>query len=321
MKIFPYRIIIVTLLSFFALPAVFAIEPWNIWVKQVRAEAIAQGIRPQLFDEVFAGMTPSSAHIQLDRKQPEKRLTYMGYRNSRADNHRIKLGRQEYKKYSILLNEIGNDYGVDPCFITAIWGLETSYGRFMGKYPVIRSLATLAYDARRAEFFRRELFYALHILNEGHIDNKDFKGEWAGASGHPQFLPSSWHRYAVDHNGDNHRDIWNTHADVFASIANYLSQNGWQANQPLSAEVTLPPDFDLSQAALTIEKPASEWLSTGVEPMDKITDQSIASSIIAPDGGPNFMVFNNFKVLMTWNHSIYYAGTVGYMADKICQRS
>lgn len=321
MKIPYHRIIVITLLSFFALPTLFAVEPWTVWVKQVRAEAIAQGIRPQLFDEVFNGMTPSSAHIQLDRKQPEKRLTYIEYRNSRADNYRIKLGRQEYKKYAALLNEIGNDYGVDPCFITAIWGLETSYGRFLGSYPVIRSLATLAYDARRAEFFRRELFYALHILNEGHIKNKDFKGEWAGASGHPQFLPSSWHNYAVDYNGDNHRDIWNTYSDVFASMANYLSQNGWQPNQALSVEVTLPPYFDANLASLKIEKPVSEWLAMGIRPMGRVADRRAMSAIITPDGGPAYMVFNNFKVLMTWNRSIYYAGTVGYMADKICQRS
>ena len=150
---------------------------WNVWVSHLRKDAISQGISPKLFDKVFKGLKPGKRHIRLDRTQPEKRLTYLKYRNSRIDAFRIKIGRSRYKKYGRLVNEIGDHYGVDPCIITSIWGIETSYGSFMGSFPVIQSLATLAYDGRRSTFFRRELMYALRIVSEGHISNAKFKGD------------------------------------------------------------------------------------------------------------------------------------------------
>jgi membrane-bound lytic murein transglycosylase B len=298
-------------------------QSWHSWLQGVRQEAIGQGIDPALFDRVFQGMTPSQKHLYFDRRQPEKRLTYLKYRTTRGDAFRIKLGRQEYKKHRQLLEAVSNSFGVSPCFIVAIWGLESSYGRFMGQFPVLRSLATLAYDTRRSAFFRKELFLALHILNEGHVSLKDFRGEWAGATGQPQFLPSSWHKYAVDYNKDGHKDIWRTHGDIFASIANYLAQNGWQPGQPCSAEVILPYGFDqnlLASKNLKIKKTVHEWQQLGVrfKRHPKINPNS-SSYIIHPYGGPDLMVFNNFDVLMKWNRSIYYAGTVEYMANSICR--
>lgn len=311
------KIIYALCLCFFTLISNAAV-PWNVWVQQLRAEAISQGIRPQLFDQIFKGMTPSPEHLQLDRKQPEKRLTYLEYRTSRVPVARIQRGKQEFKKREALLNEIGQHYGVSPCIITSLWGMESDYGNYMGKYPVIRSLATMAYDNRRGEFFRRELLYALHIVNDGQVKLKDYVGEWAGASGQPQFLPSSWYRYAVDYNGDGRKDIWHTYSDIFASIANYLDKNGWQKGQPLLVEVVLPSNFDLDEANLKIEKTVSEWLAMGIRPKGKIYNHNVMASIIIPGGGPAFMVFNNFKVIMKWNRSTYYAAAVSYLADKIC---
>jgi len=294
---------------------------WPQWVAQLRAEAISQGISPRLFDQVFAGMTPGKRQISLDRSQPETRLTYLKYRNTRADAYRIKLGRREYGRYRALINQVGRQYGVNPCVIVSLWGMETSYGRFMGTFSVIRSLATLAYDGRRPAFFRRELLLALRILNEGHVGLADFKGEWAGATGQTQFLPSSFYQFAVDYNGDGRKDIWRTHGDIFASIANYLVQNGWQSGQPWSAQVTLPPNFLRSWASLKVQKPISEWLQMGVRPVSSahLPHRNAMASIIIPYGGPSFMVFKNFRVFMRYNYSSYYAGTIGYMADRICQ--
>lgn len=296
---------------------------WSQHVQGLRQEALGKGIRPAVFDAAFAGLrAPVSRVVSLDRNQPEKRLTYIKYRNTRATSYRINLGRKEIQRYGNLLNRIGSQYGVSPCFITAIWGLETSYGRFMGKFPVIHSLATLSYNNRRSAFFRKQLFYALRIVNDGHVALKDYKGEWAGASGQPQFLPSSWYHYAIDYNGDGKKDIWKNMGDIFASIANYLKQNGWQRNQPWAINVVVPPGLSKSQMNLKITKSVSAWRSMGVRAAKgyRLPTANLQASLVRPYGGPDMMVFNNFKVIMLWNRSIYYAGTVGYSAESICRR-
>lgn len=317
------RLLIMVLFSLCSVSAMAAQLSWDTYISQLRSEAISQGIRPEIFDEAFQGIeAPSPKVLHFDRTQPEKRLTFLKYRNTRADRYRIQLGRRELKKYHPLLQEVADKYGVNACFITSFWGLETSYGRFMGTFPVIKSLATLGYDNRRAEFFRKQLFYALHILNDGHVALADFKGEWAGASGQPQFLPSSWHHYAVDYDGDGHKDIWKTPADVFASIANYLVQHGWQKGEPWAVTVTLPANFDDSLLTRHKVKTVAEWERLGVKINgQKSFNDQLSASIILPYGGPAMMIFNNFKVMMRWNNSIYYAGTVGYMAEEICQHS
>ena len=246
----------------------------------------------------------------------------MEYRQTRADQARIRLGRQEYQKNQTLLNQISKSYGVDSCFVVALWGLETDYGHFMGNFSVPQSLATLAYDSNRKAFFRHELIEALHILQDGQVSLQNFKGEWAGASGHPQFLPTSWYKYAVDFKGDGRKDIWKTLPDALASIANYLAKNGWQAGQPWGVEVTLPADFDSALIGKTVVKPVSAWRSLGVrissDSAAAISDQ-LPASIIQLNGGPALMVFNNFRALQTWNDSNYYVSTVGYLADQICR--
>lgn len=295
---------------------------WHKWLKELRQEAIADGMNPNLFDKIFHNMKPNKRLLRLDRTQPETRLTYYKYRNTRGDAYRIKLGHREYKRHKKLLKQIGRQYGVDPCIIVAIWGLESSYGRYMGNFNVIRSLTTLAYDSRRSVFFRKELLLALRMVNEGHVDVENFKGEWAGASGQSQFLPSSWYKYAVDYDLDGRKDIWQTHGDIFASIANYLRSNNWQTNQPRKIEVILPSNFNSNLIGLTHTKTIQEWHHLGIQ--IKIGQQwpnkNLNASIIYPYGGPYFMVFNNFKTLLSWNYSTYYAGTVDYVARKICQQ-
>lgn len=300
-----------------------AAQPWKQWVQQLRQEALQQGIRPEVFDEVFATIhQPSPQVIRLDRTQPEKRITFAQYRASRADNYRIQIGRREYQKNSQLLHEVGSYYGVNPCFIVSLWGLETSYGKFMGKFPVIQSLATLAYDTRRAAFFRKQLLYALQIVNEGHVDLKDFKGEWAGGTGQPQFLPSNWHDYAVDYNQDGRKDIWTTKADVFASIANFLKQQGWQTETPWAIEVNVPIGAQAYENTKEI-KTIAEWKLLGLTTDNGRpwpVDTQLTAHLVHPTDGPSFLTFQNFDVLMKWNRSTYYAGTVGYMAEQICGR-
>lgn len=296
---------------------------WSAWVTQLRTEAVANGIRPELFDSIFSNIKgPDQRILRFEKTQPEKRITFMAYRQSRADAFRIKLGRSEIRKHADLLNGIGARYGVNPCFIVSLWGLETSYGHFMGTFPVIQSLATLAYASPRGPFFRKELLIALHIVSDGHVKIEDFKGEWAGASGHPQFMPSSWLKYAVDYSGTGRKDIWKDFGDAFASIANYLVQHGWQKNGPWAIAVTVPATMDKALINTNTEKTLSEWQRLGVQPADgrPWPTGQLKASMVEPLGGPTMLIFNNFKVLMQWNRSVYYAGTVGYMAEQICGR-
>lgn len=300
----------------------FANQSWDKWVAGVREEALKQGIPASLFDEAFAGIHEPSRQIKgFMHSQPEHRLTFLKYRTTRADNYRIAIGRKEYKKNKEVLEDVGRHYGVNPCFIVSFWGMETSYGTYMGNFPVIKALATLAYDSKRKDYFRKELFLALHILQEGHVSLADFKGEWAGASGQPQFLPSSWVKYAVDYDGDGHKDIWKSKPDVFASIANYMKQNGWQTDEPWAIQVKLPAKFDMKMEGKAIQKPVSEWNALGVrtESGQTLPHQDLQASIIQPLGGPTFLAFPNYRMILRYNNSIYYAGAIGYMADKICQ--
>lgn len=292
-------------------------QDWNAWLDELRAEALEDGIQPAVFDLAFQDVKPSQKVMFFDRTQPEKRITFLEYRQSRIDAFRIRLGRIEYKKHRDLLEKIGAEYHVSPCFITAFWGIESSYGRFKGDFPVISSLATLAYEGRRKAFFRNELLLGLHIVNGNHVSLKDFKGEWAGASGHTQFLPSSWHKYAVDYDSDGHRNIWNSLPDVFASIANYLKMNDWHYGEPWAVEASLPPEFDQRLLGAGNTRTVSEWMQMGVKIQEKVP-QNLEAALIMPNGGPVFMIFHNFNVIKTYNNSTYYAGSVGYLADHIC---
>ncbi len=295
-------------------------ESWSNWVKELRVEAINKGIQPTLFDHVFSTIPgPSAKVLRLYNTQPEGRLTFWEYRSTRANAARIEKGHQEFEKHRTMLDKIGHDYGVDPCVILSLWGLETDYGSFMGTFPVIQSLATLAYASQRKAFFKSELILALQIVQEGQISLEDFKGEWAGASGHPQFMPSSWFRYAVDYEGNGHKDIWHSLPDSFASIANYLSKNGWAPGQPWDLEVTLPSNFDSNLLGKKTIKTVSEWRSLGIQLANGTwPKENLPASIIQINSGPTLMIFNNFRALQTWNGSSYYVPTVGYLADHIC---
>lgn len=298
-------------------------QPWSRWVAEVRQQALSQGISAELFDQAFSDIREPSRQVKgLSRSQPEHRLTFSRYLNTRADNYRITMGRKNYAKNKAILDEVGAHYGVDPCFIVAFWGMETSYGTYMGDFPVIKSLATLAYESNRPDFFRKQLFIALRIVNDGHVTLQKFKGEWAGASGQPQFLPGSWVEYAVDYDGDGRKDIWESKPDVFASIANYMKKNGWQTGEPWAIHVKLPANFDTNLEGKTTVKPVSEWAAMGVRTEDgkPLPYPNLKASIVQPNGGPVFLAYPNYKMILRYNNSIYYAGAIGYMADKICHR-
>ncbi len=279
---------------------------WQNWINDLRPEAIANGVDESLFDEIYKNLLPDRRLMRLATTQPEKRLTFKQYRSTRVDPYRIKIGKKAYKKNKTLLHQVAADFKVNPCIITAIWGMETSYGHFMGSFNVIRSLSTLAFYGKRTKFFRKELLVALGIVNDGHIAVEDYVGEWAGASGQSQFLPSSWINYAVDYDGDGQKDIWKTKGDVFASIANYIHKNGWRENEPWSYEVKVNSEIPQQNLGLETNLTLDYWQNKEVIPVNKVKiyEQPIQASLIYPDGGPYFLVFNNFKTIMKYNRSI-----------------
>ena len=291
------------------------------WVNELKTEAQGRGISPSLLDEAFQDVKPLPRVLELDRKQPESTMTFVQYQQRVISQTRIRRGREMLDRHHDLLKEVGDHYGVPPRIIVALWGIETSYGRNTGGFNVIEALATLAYDGRRSQYFRSELLNALQILQDGHASISTMKGSWAGAMGQSQFMPSSFLKLAVDFDGDGRKDIWTTPADVFASAANYLSQAGWRPRENWGRLVTLPEGFDTGKTGLKIVEPITTWQHMGVRrPGGRhLPIASMKGSIILPNHtlSPAFLVYHNFRVIMKWNRSIYFATSVGLLANAI----
>ena len=314
--------LVVLLGSLWALPALAeAPPPFDVWVVQLRQDARAAGISDQTLDGALSGLAPIPRVIELDRRQPEGRFTFQQYNQRVLSQSRIERGQQLYREHRELLDRVAADYGVQPRFIVALWGVESSYGSYYGEYPVIGALATLAYDGRRASFFRGELLKALQILDSGDIAVEDMNGSWAGAMGQSQFMPSSYHAYAVDYDGDGHRDIWTSLPDVFASIANYLAKAGWNDRHTWGRKVNPPSGLNGELVGLEMAKPLPEWQALGVRRADgaDLPPVALDASLLRTDEGrgPSYLVYQNFRVLMAWNRSTYFGLTVGQLADLI----
>jgi membrane-bound lytic murein transglycosylase B len=291
------------------------------WLNGVRADARAEGIRPQTVDAALAGVAPLPKVIELDRKQPEVTLSFGEYLDRVLPPARIDRARDKLMQRRPLLDQVAERYGVPPRYIVALWGIESDFGQQTGGFSVIAALATLAYDGRRSAYFRRELIDALRILDRGDITPAAMRGSWAGAMGQSQFMPSAFLRYAVDYDGDGRRDIWSDGPDLFASIANYLARSGWHAGEDWGRAVILPPGFNAGAANPDVVRPAAEWAALGVRRADggALAPSDPAGALLLPGGadGPAFLVFENFRVLLRWNRSNYFATAVGLLADRI----
>ena len=292
-----------------------------IWLQDLRAEAVALGIRPQTLDTALAGLQPLARVIELDRKQPEDTLTYAQYFERTLPASRVQKGLRLLNEHRALLQEIGAKYGIPPGLIVALWGIETDFGRMTGNFSVLASLATLAYDGRRSALFRRELLEALKIVDAGHVRPEAMIGSWAGAMGQNQFMPSSFMQYAVDYDGDGRRDIWTTLADVFASTANYLASSGWRARETWGHRVVLPAGFDGAAHGGQSSKNLADWQALGVRRADggAFPPGLNLVALVLPSGAtsPAFLVYQNYQVLLKWNRSQYFALTVGQFADQL----
>ena len=307
-------------------------QPFDDWLTDLLTEARGRGFSDDLLSQTLVGLTPLHRVIASDRRQAEAILPFEEYLRRRVTPEKVQRGRELVAEHQELLGRIRETYGVPPSIVVAIWGLESRFGQHSGDVPVFQALATLAWEPRRAAFFRGQLYDALTMVDRGHIDAASMKGSWAGAMGQPQFMPSSYLAYAVDFDGDGRRDIWNSPADTFASIANYLARHGWRAEEPWGREVHLTAAV-AQRAARTLGMRSSgcramremigparltHWQRLGVRSADGaklLADLPEAALVRA--GRHGFLVHTNYHALLRYNCAHHYALSVAILADRI----
>jgi len=293
------------------------------YLADLKLQAIEQGYAANFVDKVFSGVSYRKKTVTADKNQPETKLTLDKYLATRVPDWKVKKAIDLMAQNKVLLDQVEQQFGVQKRFIVALWGNESNFGRIMGKYSVINSLVTLAYEGRREVLFKKQLFAALKILQQGHIKLENFVGSWAGAMGQSQFMPTSFLDYAIDFDNDGRKDIWNNKADVFASIANFLKTEGWSNQVTWGRQVKVPDNFDFSLAGLksSSKRLLADWQAMDVRRYDggDLPDLPIKGSLIAPDGetGRIYLVYENFHTLMKWNRSSYFGVSVSYLSDRI----
>ena len=297
---------------------------YPVWLEKFKIRAEKSGISKKTIDETLNQVKIIPRVVELDRNQPEFRLTLSQYLNNVVSKKRTQKGISKIRENWILLENVSKKYKVQPRFIVALWGIETDYGRISGGFPVIDSLVTLAYDGRRGRYFSKELLNALKIIDEGHISYEEMMGSWAGAMGQTQFMPSSFLSYAEDYNNDGKKDIWKTKEDALASAANYLSKLKWDNNETWGREVIVNDNFYLTDEELTLKnkKKINEWQALGVRRIDgtDLPKKNIEGYLIKINDNNKtryFLVYKNFKKILKWNTSNYFAIAVGILSDSI----
>jgi membrane-bound lytic murein transglycosylase B len=305
--------------------------PFDVWLTEVRTEALARGIRAEIVDATLTDLQLVEQILERDRTQAEFSLDLNAYLKRRLRRNTVQTAQRMLTEHRPLLQKVGKQYGVQPQILTAVWGLESNFGRFAGVRPTIPALATLAYDPRRATLFRNELFSALEILNRGDIELDRLKGSWAGALGQPQFMPSTYLQYAQDFDGDGRRDIWTSLDDVFASVAFYLKEHGWSDKATWGREVKIPKTVRPKVSALPhrdegcravrmLTKPLTlkEWRRLGVRTTagSPLPTGSLEASLVT-DGARYFLVYSNYEALLAYNCATSYAISIGMLADRL----
>ncbi|TVS18261.1 MAG: lytic murein transglycosylase [Gammaproteobacteria bacterium] len=290
-------------------------------VTDLQERARSEGISQTTVDEVLGRVQFVPRVIELDRRQPEFTQTFTDYFGRRVTEDRVQRGRALLAEHQELLHRVQRTTGVPSHYLVAFWGLETNFGSFFGNMSVPDSLATLACDPRRSDYFTGELMAALRIIDAGDITPERMQGSWAGAMGHVQFMPSVFLRYAVDGDGSGRRDLWGSIPDAMASAGNFLRGIGWEPGQRWGREVRLPEGFAYDLAGRHQRYSLSDWRARGVTTADgaSLPDVDLEASLLVPSGhrGPAFLVYDNFEVIMRWNRSEFFALAVGHLADRI----
>lgn len=297
--------------------------PFEQWQAQFRLKARNQGIEGWVLEQAFTGISADASIIRADESQPEFSRPVWQYLKGALSSWRIARGKALLAEHRRTLDAIESRYGVDRYTLVAIWGMESNFGQQMGDKNIIRSLATLAWNGRRAGFWEDQLLAALQILQNGDVSPRGLLGSWAGAMGQTQFMPTTYLEHAVDFDGNGKRDIWNSSADALASAANYLRNSGWQEDSHWGYEVRLPSLFEHALADGEQKKTLNEWLRLGVE-LSKplIMDDALLqqpASIFLPAGyrGPAYLQLSNFNSILKYNNSTAYALAVGLLANGL----
>ena len=295
--------------------------PFERFVEGVKTEGRRRGLSQLMLNTAFAGIRPNQRVIELDRRQAEGGMQWEEYRDRiMVSPTRVQNGRRNYAENAELLRRIEQRFRVSPRVIVAIWGVETNFGGNTGGFKVVEALTTLAWEGRRASYFRTELFAALKILDDGHIRNDRMLGSWAGAMGQPQFMPTNFERLAVDFDGDGRRDIWDSKADALASIANYFNRNGWRAGEPWGLAVTPPAGFTLQGADTETRRPMRDFARLGVrtEAGGPLPDGPEAHVVLPNRGnGQVFLGHHNLRVIRRYNSPVKYGLSVGLLSDRV----
>jgi membrane-bound lytic murein transglycosylase B len=287
---------------------------------RLQEQAIAAGVSSETASEVMSGVQHLARVIELDRRQPEFTTTFADYLNRRVNDARVNTGRELLQEHQELLARVTRETGVPAPYLVAFWGLETNFGSYFGKMPVPSSLTTLACDPRRSTFFTEQLIAALRIIDEGAIPPDQMEGSWAGAMGHVQFMPTVFLKHAVDADGDGRRDLWNSLPDAMMSAGRFLESMNWDGDYRWGREVLLPENFDYSLADGR-RLPLEQWREMGITDAfgKPLAREPINAALVVPAGhrGPAFLAYHNFRVIMGWNRSEFYAIAVGHLADRI----
>ncbi|RKZ45835.1 MAG: lytic murein transglycosylase, partial [Gammaproteobacteria bacterium] len=290
-------------------------------INELQKQAAAAGLSQFLINDTIPNLKYLPEVIKYDRSQAEFTQTFATYLNKRVSHRRIKQGKRLLKKHHDFLELLFRKYGVPGRYLIAFWGLETNFGLYLGKMSILDSLATLACDKRRSEFFTRELLLALQLIDRESLTPDKMKGSWAGAMGHTQFMPSTYYQYSVDGDGDGQINLWLSEKDALASSANYLQQIGWKTGERWGREVKLPTDFPYKLSGFKNWKSLKDWKALGVTRVNGtlLPDIDMKAAVLVPSGhtGPAFLVYQNFDIIMHWNQSKYYALSVGLLADRI----
>ena len=297
----------------------FSNDTFSDFVTGISNEAEKKGISLKLIRDFKTKVAFIPRVIELDRSQPEFKLTLDQYLARVVTSSRIKKANSKYKKNKKILKVISKHYGVQARFLVSLWGIETDFGRLTGGFPVVSALSTLAFEGRRHEYFKKELFNALKIINDGHITLSKMTGSWAGAMGQCQFMPSSFINYANDWDKDGSKNIWTSKPDVFASAANYLNKVGW------SDKITWGRKVYIGQFNKELKENKyyllNKWSSSGIlnDNKTKLPNVKIKARLIIPNdyGNYGYLVYSNFDSLLNWNRSNYFAIAVGKLSDSI----
>ena len=312
-------LIFTTLIVLLSTNNVYSNNKFVNFIDKIALEAITKGISKDTVKEFKTHAKFVPRVIELDKSQPEFKLTLDQYLKRVVTPLRIKIANKKYQENKIQIKEISKFYGVQPRFLIALWGIETDFGRLTGGFSVISSLTTLAYDGRRYKYFKRELFNALKIIDGGHISLKKMTGSWAGAMGQCQFMPSSFLNYASDWDKNGSKDIWHTKSDVFASAANYLKKVGW-SNQTTWGRKVFIGNYKGKYSKNKVLN-LKQWSQEGVlqKNKTKLPLVLLNARLVIPDNYSNygFLVYKNFDALLNWNRSNYFAIAVGKLSDSI----